>query len=78
MPWKAPERKAPIAIIERFADIWLIAKERHHALRLPKEFETEASSAQVADLHCGGELLLCRRVKFWRHFFNDASIFRNT
>jgi hypothetical protein len=28
--------------------------------------------------NCGGELLLCRRVKFWRRFFNEASGFRNT
>jgi len=75
---KTPERKTPIALIERFADVWQITKECDHPLRLPEEFEAQASGAHVADLHCGGEFLLCRRVKFWRHFFNEASSFRNT
>ncbi len=76
--WKAPKRKSLVTCIKRFADIWQIAKERDHPLRLPEEFESEACSAHVAVFHCGGELLLCRRVKFWRHFFNEASSFWNT
>lgn len=75
---KAPERKASIALIERFAEVWQIAKECDHPLCLPEEFKAQASRAHVAGLHCGGELLLCRRVKFWRHFFNEASSFRKT
>jgi len=75
---EATQREAAIPVIERFADVWQIAKEGDHPLRLPEEFEAQASGAHVADLHCGGELLLCRRVKFWRHFFNEASSLRNT
>ena len=36
--WKAPERKAPIPIIERFADVWQIAQKRDNPPRLPEEF----------------------------------------
>jgi len=75
---KAPERKAPVALIERFAEVWQIAKERDHPLCLPEELKAQASGTHFAGLHCGGEFLLCRRVKFWRHFFNEASSFRNT